>query len=108
MFTTRGFDKIIVEINLLPLAMLTVVDVEDHAPQANSTPSSYRRTPGQNTMSNDIVDISTDDEVSNEVQFDEEEYEDLNSFAAENAVEDEVLEDTELGKDVLSDATSFD
>ncbi|KAL5756282.1 hypothetical protein ACOSQ2_021028 [Xanthoceras sorbifolium] len=108
MFTTRGFYRIIVKITLLSSATLFVVNVEDHAPQADFASSCYKRTPGQNMTLDDVVDISTNNEASNKVKFNEKEAKDLNSFAAENAVEDEVPKDTVLEEDVLSDATSFD
>ncbi|KAL5754562.1 hypothetical protein ACOSP7_022782 [Xanthoceras sorbifolium] len=93
---------------LLPLATMPAVDSKDPAPEANSASSCYIRTPRKNTTADNVVDISTDDEVLNEVQFNEEEAENLNSFAAENAVEDEVPKDTESVEDILSDAASID
>ncbi|KAL5736812.1 hypothetical protein ACOSP7_031267 [Xanthoceras sorbifolium] len=104
--------------DLLLLATILIVGSEYHATEAES-----------NTMADNVVDISTDDEEDedynlvsggwiseesddsetyvnlNEVQFNEEEDEDLN--AAENAFEDEVPEDTKSDEDILLDSVSF-
>ncbi|KAL5777283.1 hypothetical protein ACOSP7_010209 [Xanthoceras sorbifolium] len=58
-------------------------------------------------ISEELYDSETFD-VSNEVQFNEEEAKDLNSFVADIGGEDEVLQETKSDGDVLSDVAFFD
>ncbi|KAH7553994.1 hypothetical protein JRO89_XS12G0091800 [Xanthoceras sorbifolium] len=92
--------------------------VEDHALEDDSTSSCYRKTPGQNTAADNVVDMSTDDEVTvNHTVYpvgedtESEEDEDYNPVSGgwiKNAIEDEVPEDTKSDEDVLLDTVSFD
>ncbi|KAL5851073.1 hypothetical protein ACOSQ3_006191 [Xanthoceras sorbifolium] len=122
MLTARKFDKVVVEIDLLPLAMEPSFPPDDAS-------SLYQRTPGQNTMP-EVVQISDDEmskdnrshclEDTNKADYsdlneeeavdhsDEEEAEDELSSNSDIGVEDEVLEDTELDEDQMSDAASFE
>ncbi|KAH7549842.1 hypothetical protein JRO89_XS13G0090700 [Xanthoceras sorbifolium] len=128
--TARKFNKVIMEIDLLPLAM-------EPSFQPDDASSSCQRTPGQNTML-EVVQISDDemsednrshclkdtdsqeDEdynpissgwISEEADYSdssEEEAEDELSSNSDIGVEDEVLEDTESDEDQMSDAASFE
>ncbi|KAL5842383.1 hypothetical protein ACOSQ3_012986 [Xanthoceras sorbifolium] len=84
MLTARRFDRVIVEIQLLSLAM-------DPPLEADYASSSYRETPCQNT-------IETFD-VSNEEGVNEEEAEDQLSFALDIGGKDVVLKETESDGD---------
>ncbi|KAL5861627.1 hypothetical protein ACOSQ4_002923 [Xanthoceras sorbifolium] len=88
-----------------------------HATKVESASSSYRRTSGQSTTTENVVDISVSASEDTEGEEDKdynpvpggwisEELDDSETF--DNAVEDKVPEDTESEEDILLDATSFD
>ncbi|KAL5818436.1 hypothetical protein ACOSQ4_022278 [Xanthoceras sorbifolium] len=128
MLTARKFDKVAVEMDLLPLAIEPSLQPDDAS-------SSYQRTPSQNTMP-EVVQISDDEDtdshededynpissgwISEEANYsdsneedvedhsNEEEAEDELSFDSDIGGEDEVLEETESDKDQMPDAASID
>ncbi|KAL5855350.1 hypothetical protein ACOSQ4_005152 [Xanthoceras sorbifolium] len=71
MFTCNEIDSIIMNVELLPLPMLLLplpmlpsVHVEDYTSLVDDASFCYKRTLAQKIMSNDVVDISSDEEVT--------------------------------------------
>ncbi|KAL5837127.1 hypothetical protein ACOSQ3_014296 [Xanthoceras sorbifolium] len=61
-FSARKLDRMLVDMDLLPLATMPRVGSEYHAAEAESASSSYRTTPCQNTSTDNVVDLSSDDD----------------------------------------------
>ncbi|KAL5848128.1 hypothetical protein ACOSQ4_006146 [Xanthoceras sorbifolium] len=93
MLTARKFDKVVVEIDLLPLAMEPSFQPDD----ASSFGSISEEADYSDSNEEEAVDHS-----------DEEEAEDELSSNSDIGGKDEVLEDTELDEDQMSDAASFE
>ncbi|KAL5779053.1 hypothetical protein ACOSQ2_009790 [Xanthoceras sorbifolium] len=135
-FSARKYNRMLVDMDLLPLATIPRVGSE-------SPSSSYRRNPPDYTPADNVVDISSDDDDpkedtndedydafnpvhggwisedsndsesfvnSDEVRINEEEGMDVNDV--DDAVEDEMdhddPEDTQSEKDIMLDAVSYD
>ncbi|KAL5851625.1 hypothetical protein ACOSQ3_006743 [Xanthoceras sorbifolium] len=115
----------LVDKDLLPLAIMPKVGSKYHAAEAESTSSSNRTIPRQNTFTDNVVDLSSDDDDVSEDTEDEEdeaynpvhggwikeEEEGMDLNDGQNAVEDEFHddpEDTQSEDDIMSNAASYD
>ncbi|KAL5764829.1 hypothetical protein ACOSQ2_017423 [Xanthoceras sorbifolium] len=105
MLTERKFDKVIVEMDLLPLAMEPSLQPDDEGTD-NHEDEDY------NVVSSGWISEEADYSDSNEEEAEdhsnEEEAEDELSFDSDIGGEDEVLEETESDEDQMLDAASID